>query len=192
MNFPVYSNNEKDAIRKYQDEAYSINAYLKNGITNGKWDAVLKDLDSAIEKYQIPEPIVLYRASIIKDIVQYCITEGDILYFHSPTYMSTAHTLINNITKRCVIQRHFNSLGGKYDGDYTPVLMKIHCPQNYKVADIEKITGDNEEMEILIGRNRKFKIIGDKKDIAVMIPEYFDNVASGKCNVLYQYELEAI
>jgi hypothetical protein len=191
---PQYTDEEKNALRGYQMDPYLLNSKLRDDTAtiSDCFKMQIQRLDSALKKSKQDEPVTLYRATFLKDIEKRITGNGNDRYLEYPAYMSTAimKYRIVGIEIQSLLKKHFNSIFG-YQGENTPVLLTIHCPTDFELVPIYKIL-DSSEYEVLIGRNREFKIVEEKRDISYSLQLLFDNFVPKECKQLFHYELVAI
>lgn len=147
--------NERKALRKYFVFGYSeINRFLVGEIKqNTKLEEKIKNMDSAIAKYNLVDDVIVYRGTEreyyenlkVDDIIE------------EKVYYSTS--LSREIAEQFVIDRKNPSDG---------ILVEIRVPKGSNVLYI----GDNGsfefEQEMLIGRNNKYKVLEIGRDRIIL------------------------
>lgn len=151
---------EREALTIYTTERFiSINSGLRNGNLSAKDKAVVKDIDSALNK---------------------SITEGkNTLYEHQRLYRATDNPIVNIAVSQAIkdgkhigftfTEKGFTSttLDKKVADNYlrgnTPRMFVIHVKPGTKAGDISKYSSYAKEKEVLIARDTKYKITGVEK-----------------------------
>ncbi|WP_081484486.1 ADP-ribosyltransferase [Candidatus Arthromitus sp. SFB-mouse] len=150
--------NEIKSIRKYSLVDYKkINRFLLGEPKqNTKLEEKIKNIDSAIAKYNLEDDIIVYRGTERKYYED--LNEDDII--QEKVYYSTS--LSKEVAEQFVIDRKNPSDG---------ILVEIRAPKGSNVLYIGNNGSFEFEQEMLIGRNTKYKVleIGRNKIILEII-----------------------
>lgn len=140
--YNVFTESEKKALNFYTDDGYDvINDSLKNGVLSDDiWDTV-KNIDSAIEKFDLIEDIIVYRGTTMdyyKDV-----NVGDIIdakFFYSTSFLEY-------VAQDFADQRN------------NPVMLEIKVPRGTKSIYIGANSSVGNESELLLSRHLKYKVL---------------------------------
>lgn len=150
--------NEIKSIRKYSLVDYKkINRFLSGETKqNTKLEEKIKNIDSAIAKYNLEDDIIVYRGTERKYYED--LNEDEII--QEKVYYSTS--LSQEVAEQFVIDRKNPSDG---------ILVEIRVPKGSDVLYIGNNGSFELEQEMLIGRNTKYKVleIGRNKIILEII-----------------------
>ena len=138
--------NERKALGKYFVSGYDeINRFLSGEPKqNTKLEEKIKNMDSAIAKYNLEDDIIVYRGTDRKYYED--LNEGDII--QEKVYHSTS--LSQEVAEQFVIDRKNPSDG---------ILVEIRVPKGSNVLYIGNNGSFEFEQEMLIGRNTKYKVL---------------------------------
>jgi hypothetical protein len=135
---------EVTVLNNYKDLAYQLNAFLRGNKGAVPPDpARYQQLDSAIHKSRILEPVPLFRATFAEDFDRF-VQDG---IFHDPAYASTSLSESN--------------LGGHFVSEFSksPIKLVISCPQGANAFYLELINDNGEtESECLLPRCGRYRI----------------------------------
>ncbi|EOO61631.1 hypothetical protein IKE_05853, partial [Bacillus cereus VD196] len=154
---------EKDAVREYTGEGHrDINGYLRSDYFDARDQEKIKrsiqQMDLAFSRVRIHEDMIVYRRASESafgyrdgelvnqdgiDMEQFEMFKDRFQgkYKKDPTYISTS------IVKDAALG--FN---------YRPILLKIHVPKGVPAMYLEPLTQVSGEMELLLPRNRTYKV----------------------------------
>ena len=138
--------NERKALGKYFVSGYDeINRFLSGETKqNTKLEEKIKNMDSAIAKYNLEDNIIVYRGTDRKYYEN--LKVNDII--EEKVYYSTS--LSQEVAEQFVIDRKNPSDG---------ILVEIKVPKGSNVLYIGNNGSFEFEQEMLIGRNTKYKVL---------------------------------
>lgn len=147
--------NERKALGKYFVSGYDeINRFLSGEPKqNTKLEEKIKNMDSAIAKYNLEDDIIVYRGTDRKYYED--LNEGDII--QEKVYYSTS--LSQEVAEQFVIDRKNPSEG---------ILVEIKVPKGSNVLYIGNNAAFESEQEMLIGRNTKYKVLEIGRDRIIL------------------------
>ena len=147
--------NERKALGKYFVSGYDeINRFLSGEPKqNTKLEEKIKNMDSAIAKYNLEDDIIVYRGTDRKYYED--LNEGDII--QEKVYYSTS--LSQEVAEQFVIDRKNPSHG---------ILVEIRVPKGSNVLYIGNNGSFEFEQEMLIGRNTKYKVLEIGRDRIIL------------------------
>jgi hypothetical protein len=146
------SDAEKKAVRTYTSAGNSgygaINNWHRHGFESpgapkAKLDAITRDLDSAIDKGSLPEPLKVYRG--IGDVKALGIEPG--VTVRDKGYLSTSLT-----------RQTANMYGNSEKG----AVLEITAPKGARAIGVAGMTNYGKEREVLFPRNSQMKITGKR------------------------------
>lgn len=146
---------ENAALEEYKIAAsglaYQLNAFLRGQRVATPPDPVLyQQLDSAIHKSRILEPVRLFRATFAEDFDPF-VRNG---IFHDPAFASASLSECN--------------LGGHFMSEFSrnPIKLVISCPQGANAFYLE-LTDDNgeTESECLLPRCGRYRIDAERPPV---------------------------
>ncbi|EHS7224099.1 TPA: hypothetical protein I1891_001921 [Staphylococcus pseudintermedius] len=143
--------NEFIAVSKYTLMDYEyINNYLRGVITGIDDDQkeLINSISVALNKFKLTEPIQVYRSIDISEY-EYLIDNKKSNAFLSFTSTSIDKEVAENIDDRAKI-------------------LKIDVPKGAKGAYLEFVSEFSEELEFLLDKNTRFKIISDNEATGVL------------------------
>ena len=145
-----FTDDQKKALTKYAGKSYSsINGDLRSGKLTKENKETIKHIDSAMKKSKNNKDVIakndLYRAADIPEIADALKNKKDLkgIEFTDKAYVST--TTDPSVARN--FQRGENSM-----------MFKISAPKGTPMIDMKEHSGFENENEILIGRNQKFKV----------------------------------
>ena len=143
--------NERKALGKYFVSGYDeINRFLSGETKqNTKLEEKVKNMDSAIAKYNLEDNIIVYRGTDRKYYED--LNEGDII--QEKVYLS------QEVAEQFVIDRKNPSHG---------ILVEIRVPKGSNVLYIGNNGSFEFEQEMLIGRNTKYKVLEIGRDRIIL------------------------
>lgn len=160
---------EKSALIHYTDEGYrDISKYLreKNGIlqSDSKFltlNKTINDIDSALKKGEISEPMIVYRRVGIKSLglqgIELKDEKNKIIKENlskvSERLIGKTRTEYGYLSTALIIDPEET---GTLRAD--PILMKITLPSGTNAAYLGGLSKYPEEQELLVGRNTTYKI----------------------------------
>ena len=147
--------NERKALGKYFVSGYDeINRFLSGEPKqNTKLEEKIKNMDSAIAKYNLEDDIIVYRGTDRKYYED--LNEGDII--QEKVYYSTS--LSQEVAEQFVIDRKNPSEG---------ILVEIKVPKGSNVLYIGNNAAFESEQEMLIARNTKYKVLEIERDRIIL------------------------
>ncbi len=143
---------ERGTLEEYKSAAsglaYQLNAFLRGQRVAAPPDPIrYRQLDSAIRKSRLLEPVRLFRATFAEDFDRF-VRDG---IFHDPAYASTSLCECN--------------LGGHFVSGFSrnPIKLVISCPQGANALYLE-LTDDNgeTESECLLPRCGRYRIDAER------------------------------
>ena len=147
--------NERKALGKYFVSGYDeINRFLSGEPKqNTKLEEKIKNMDSAIAKYNLEDDIIVYRGTDRKYYEN--LKVNDII--EEKVYYSTS--LSQEVAEQFVIDRK-----NPFDG----ILVEIRVPKGSNVLYIGNNGSFELEQEMLIGRNTKYKVLEIGRDRIIL------------------------
>ena len=147
--------NERKALGKYFVSGYDeINRFLSGEPKqNTKLEEKIKNMDSAIAKYNLEDDIIVYRGTDRKYYEN--LKVNDII--EEKVYYSTS--LSQEVAEQFVIDRKNPSDG---------ILVEIRVPKGSNVLYIGNNGAFESEQEMLIARNTKYKVLEIERDRIIL------------------------
>ncbi|SRR5258708_2024936 len=154
---------EREACRSYQVDSTFLHAVAQGWL--GAFDdrekvskfrqrclEIAKNLDSAIEKYELCEDAVVYSGHGTGMAVIGALS-GEPAKFVGLTYCYNGY--ISTSAERWKAE---NSLRNKASGFRMPVLLEVRLPRHQRILPLDEATGQGHEFELLLGRSVQFAI----------------------------------
>lgn len=133
---------ERDVLKYYTDDGYVvINDSLKSENMTDEIENMVLNLDNAVEKFELPEDIIVYRGTTIdnyKDVKVGRIIEPK--YYYSTAFLE-------------YIAQDFADQRNK------PVMLEIKVPKGTKSLYIGSNSSVCDESELLLSRHLKYRVL---------------------------------
>lgn len=158
------TNDEKQALRSYTEESTRLNALLRgridldepmSNLERIRHIATALKLDRALSRVELADNVLAYRAIPSQTLAELFRSSSDSV-IHDKGFVSTTFN-------RAVAQGQMEGVPPDYKYNARNfVVVKVDVPKGSSALPLQPHTRHEGEEELLIDRNKKFKIIGEK------------------------------